>query len=633
MEKRILYLIMIGLLWIDIGYAQVGINTEKPCKLTDLQVKNIEFTNPGGENDTIPRGVMIPRLTQEKRDAIVIDDEDDANSLMIYNIDEDCYNYYSKIEKEWQSLCGKLGKADFTIPDCSRIRVYGVYQNDVSLTSANYLIIPVTVDKEGSYTITVIPDPENGYYFYTSGEFLSKGTFDVMLPGAGTPARFTPTGSDGDEIKITLNGVELACSNKPKIKIEDSTVRPRFGLSCNSVTVHGVYKKETAMTSDNKITMRLNVYDGSKGAAYTVQTDVIDGLSFKASGILGDAGAQEITLYAEGLIYNTAPKDFTIRTNSEATTMTCQITVVPVISQKKIVEFAYNSGASYGLASGGDWGSKALLTDNMNFGDNINSIVKYLGFSQITHVAAGAVTTAMLRTNAGLGGDEPADVIFFTYDARPYDNSAVDLLVDYVDKGGVLIYMDQVSAATHQYLLSQIFEEPVSNTNMVDFSTSASYAIKMNDRINDDIINGPFGDCRFLQWGEDFANTRGLTFIPTDAIVYAGGIVADTGLPSSTGAVVSIMKHKTKNFFWFGDSGFIASGGESFAGQTTNPLRVASRTFKSITYPKYPITKPHGFRAVAPHELSLPVCNSIFFANLMAWVVKTAEENGINSGK
>lgn len=616
MKKKIAFLLLGCLTIFSQVHSQVGVNTENPNKLTELEVTNLKDNN----GDVIPKGIMVPRMTETDRDKIDITDASLANSLMIYNIDEDCYNYYSKTEKEWQSLCGKLGKADFTIPDCSKIKVHGVYQNDVALTSANYLVIPVNVDKVGSYSITVVPDPENGYYFNASGEFLTTGPIEIMVPGAGTPVNYTPPSSDGDEISITLNGIEFNCSNKPKIKIEDSTVRPNYAISCNSVTVYGVYKKGISVTTTNKITMRLNVYDGSQGATYNIKTEVIDGLSFSGSGVLGAAGTQEITLYAEGTPLSTSSKLFTITTNSEATTATCNALVTPVISKKKIMAAG---SSTYGLTSGTSDGCGAMINDNMNYGDNENSIVKYEGFSSVE------TATSLGSLSSWVGGTAPYDIIVITYNLTPNDAQRA-LLVDYVNKGGVLIYLDQNNNTTdggrNAKLVAEIFGED-SFTLPVNIGTTCNQVIKMSPSVNDEISNGPFGDVRNGQWGEDYDNSCGLTFTPRGAIVYSTAVNAYTGLPSTTGAQITMLRHPTKNFFWCGDSGLIHGGTNTYS--TNTPFRIGSRTMNGINYPKYPVDKT----SYGSGSASMPVCNSTIFANVMAWAVKMAEENGINSGK
>ncbi|MDR2475674.1 MAG: hypothetical protein LBD45_07430, partial [Bacteroidales bacterium] len=100
----------------------VGINTETPNPLTELDIRNLLNSN----NDTVPKGIIIPRITEAQRNTIdVTTNKNTANSLMVYNTTEDCYNYFSMQAGEWQSLCGKTGKAVITDIDCNKIRVYG----------------------------------------------------------------------------------------------------------------------------------------------------------------------------------------------------------------------------------------------------------------------------------------------------------------------------------------------------------------------------------------------------------------------------------------------------------------------------------------------------------------------------
>ncbi|HCO67537.1 MAG TPA: hypothetical protein DIT04_07260, partial [Dysgonomonas sp.] len=70
-------------------FPQVGINTDNPNSLTELEITNII---DGGGN-IIPKGIMVPRMSEADRDKISISDASSANSLLIYNTDEDCYNY------------------------------------------------------------------------------------------------------------------------------------------------------------------------------------------------------------------------------------------------------------------------------------------------------------------------------------------------------------------------------------------------------------------------------------------------------------------------------------------------------------------------------------------------------------
>ena len=172
MTMKKFYLVLLSLISSVILQAQVGINTENPHRLTELDVKNIV-----NGSDTIPKGILVPRLRTEQRDQMVIADVKDDNGILIYNIDEDCYNYYNRLEKEWKSICGKASKAVFTM-DCSKVSVSGEYKNGVETGSANFISVTVDVTKRGTYSISATitdPNKENGYFFTASGEFRRGG--------------------------------------------------------------------------------------------------------------------------------------------------------------------------------------------------------------------------------------------------------------------------------------------------------------------------------------------------------------------------------------------------------------------------------------------------------------------------
>lgn len=87
--KKVLLLCFFVLSTISLSFSQVGINTEEPNKLAELDI--MAGTDSIGE--LVPRGILVPRLTQIQRDRIDVSTLDVANGLLIYNIDEDCFNY------------------------------------------------------------------------------------------------------------------------------------------------------------------------------------------------------------------------------------------------------------------------------------------------------------------------------------------------------------------------------------------------------------------------------------------------------------------------------------------------------------------------------------------------------------
>jgi len=75
----------------------VGINTNTPDESALLELNSSES------------GFLPPRLTQAQRDAIT----SPATGLIIYNLSENCINYYDGVL--WLSLCGSSGSSSITI--------------------------------------------------------------------------------------------------------------------------------------------------------------------------------------------------------------------------------------------------------------------------------------------------------------------------------------------------------------------------------------------------------------------------------------------------------------------------------------------------------------------------------------
>ena len=79
--------------------AQVGINPDnkEPDPSAMLDVSSVD------------KGLLIPRMTSEERDAI----ENPSEGLLIFNTDDDCFNYYSGTA--WYKDCGRDLETDDTI--------------------------------------------------------------------------------------------------------------------------------------------------------------------------------------------------------------------------------------------------------------------------------------------------------------------------------------------------------------------------------------------------------------------------------------------------------------------------------------------------------------------------------------
>jgi len=86
-----IYLLGIVMLLVATGYSQnnVGIGTNTPDASSALEVQS---TN---------KGILVPRMTTAQRLAIA----SPANSLLVYDTDNECYFYYITATTSWVSLC------------------------------------------------------------------------------------------------------------------------------------------------------------------------------------------------------------------------------------------------------------------------------------------------------------------------------------------------------------------------------------------------------------------------------------------------------------------------------------------------------------------------------------------------
>ena len=556
------------------------------------------------------KGIMIPRMDSVRRNAIPVDEL--ANSLLIYNTSEDCYNYYSKTEGEWQSLCGKLGKALFSIPDCSAIQVFGQYLTKQSLGTGNYIKVTVKVDKPGSYSITAMPEPDNGYYFSASGEFLTAGTYDLLLQGAGTPLTPAPTGGQGDPITFMLNGVEANCHNT-FVKVEDSTIKPLYSMICNTVQVNGVYKINTPLDATNTITLQLDVDPAAAGATYMIETNTVDGIKFSGAGIL-TAGIQPITLYGSGKPNSFVTKTMTITNNSQSDVSVCYATVIVAYKAMKVLSIGTYMN-QYGYSFNGSAQSNKLITTTTNYGTLPTSIVKVEG---ITLTRAGqdfAPSLANLQTALA----EKPDIVIIGVWWNPSVAQA-QALVDYVAKGGVLLAYMEESGTTN--MLQAIFGQ----TSVTSNNVNGAGAVYKLPYVNDEILNGPFGDIRGQQWGEDASATQAISNIPGSQVtIYSYATDISGSSSSGADAMVTSFRHNTLNIVFVCDGGFNSSSAPT---TTQCPFLVGNATVNGNSYTNYPLPQTNYGRGGTANRYS--VYNAVFTANAFAWAIKQAQFNGIN---
>ena len=84
---------------------------------------------------------------------------------MVFNITTGCFDYWSKAQGVWLSICGTPPPAVFDISStqCSAIKAVGNYKEGEMLNQdVNKLIVPITVTQPGTYTMTATT--ANGFF-------------------------------------------------------------------------------------------------------------------------------------------------------------------------------------------------------------------------------------------------------------------------------------------------------------------------------------------------------------------------------------------------------------------------------------------------------------------------------------
>lgn len=286
------------------GGVTVGIG-EGPVEGAVLQIKTIsDATSNGGFNST--QGVGLPRVALVKKDelqpmysasdAAALDETKKKahKGLLVYNTqeleDEELViglNFWDG--EKWIPVSETQSKSE-VIVDCSKVRVYGKYYRRSPLTSANYLILPLTVNKKGDYNI--IASTGNGYYFQASGVFESTGTFELRLEALGTPT------NDGiDAVTFTNNGSPIGNLCSVEITVGIPILSYRIN-NCEDIKVFGDYQTRTDMNGmTNYVEIPVDVIvDGTT----TWETEMINGIKFVVNQVFDASGAAILIARAQG---------------------------------------------------------------------------------------------------------------------------------------------------------------------------------------------------------------------------------------------------------------------------------------------------------------------------------------------
>lgn len=302
MKKKLTYFLLLFSLTGSI-FGQVGINTDNPNPKATLDIVSKNSNT----------GILIPRLNNVERDAIVATSTEDG--LTIYNTDEKCFNYYQSAIAQWQSLCGTYQKAVYSV-NCANIKVFGTYTQGTSLNTSNYISMPVTVTKAGTYNI--VARTSNGYFFEKSGVFPNTGTFTITLNGSGAPS----AGPQTNTLSFVYDGVvDTTCTTKT-IAVLGSQVS--YTINCLNPVIAGSYNKGIDLSYDaNTVTISLSGVETSGNITFSTSTN--NGVNFAAADVI-NLNSTSITLHGLGTPANAGTYTYTFTTNG-ANPQTCTFNV------------------------------------------------------------------------------------------------------------------------------------------------------------------------------------------------------------------------------------------------------------------------------------------------------------------
>lgn len=210
-----------------------------------------------------------------------------------------------------------------------------------------------------------------------------------------------------------------------------------------------------------------------------------------------------------------------------------------------------------------------------------------------------------------------------------------DLLKTYIDRGGNVLYThdepDPVYEKYAQRGIGNILGQTVTMSDITEFYGIYKFTDTERGANDAEIVNGPFGDVRPYNWGQDRVGTSYVNgYTGNDIIVYSNHSQIHI-TPIVPGAC--FFRHKTKGFFFVGDGGFYnnPNGNSAQNSFTDFPFRINLTT-------KFPILANFGD---APKVGSptygtvsgtgkFTIANSMVFGNIIAHMLNRAHYYGIN---
>ena len=176
------------------------------------------------------------------------------------------------------------GSLSDSLGNCGSITISGSYKTNIALTDNNYITVQANISSPGSYKIYT--DTVNGYYFTASGYATGSGLQPVKLNGYGKPLVTAIT-------QFTLHFNDGIC----RFAILPDSATFNLSGNCSNTMVNGIYTTGVPLDAGDTVNIRLNVINPG---SYRIETPVVNGISFKATGTFATAGNYVVTLAGSG---------------------------------------------------------------------------------------------------------------------------------------------------------------------------------------------------------------------------------------------------------------------------------------------------------------------------------------------
>ncbi len=299
----------------DANGGRTGINTSAPTATLDvigtMKIGKNSSMSEGAQLEVASddKGVLLPKITKNLLPVTI-------DGLVFYNPDTGCFRYYSEKSKNWLSLCGDPGNADFELVDCNA-PTGGIVTNAVDTplikgeslngnTQATYTV-KINVTSIGRYAIKL--STSNGYYFYKSGNFDQTGVYQVKLEGQGIPINHNETVAPDTSVDaitdIRFNDIStvIGCI-LPGIHVKSDAAKIT-NVDCSSIT-YGPGKYITKQTEFSTTQHYIDIPVTITGQGDLVlETTTENGFKFSSGTLAVDSSTLTIRLYAQGTIGNT----------------------------------------------------------------------------------------------------------------------------------------------------------------------------------------------------------------------------------------------------------------------------------------------------------------------------------------